>query len=101
MEIQTTKQLMRRYATTEGYVKKFNEQKWIAQEDLIKEIDDMIKSVELAGYDNPIDESYHNALLNVKDAITSDSRSSDEDSLNKGYEVNSIINNVMGDINER
>ena len=43
--------------------------KWIKVENLLKELDDMIESVELAGYDNPIDEAYHNALLNVKELI--------------------------------
>ena len=75
MEIQTTKEVMKRYATTEGnsssYIKKFNDQRWINLEELLKEIDDMIESVETAGCENPIDEAYYNALLNVKNAITS------------------------------
>jgi len=75
MEIQTTKEVMKRYATTEGYIKKFNDQRWINLEELLKEIDYMIESVGTAGCENPIDEAYYNALLNVKNAIISDSKS--------------------------
>jgi len=38
MEIQTTKELMRRYATMEGHVKKFNNQRWVDVNDIIKEL---------------------------------------------------------------
>ena len=93
MEIKTTEDIMYEYVDcNEGSLNLYDinpNVKWIRIEDIIKLLDDMIESVELAGYDNPIDESYHNALLNVKDAITSDSRSSNEDSLNTDYDFGS------------
>src|SRR6056297_1089094 len=90
MKIKTTKEIV--FKEIRDYFpddRRWNTKKWVDYYDLIKELDNMIESVELAGYDNPIDESYRNALLNVKDAITSDSRSSNEDSLNTDYDFGS------------
>lgn len=36
MEIQTTKELMKRYASIEGHSKHFNETKWINHNDFVK-----------------------------------------------------------------
>ena len=81
MEIKTTHIILMESANlraihydkkTEDTKNNFNNhryKKWISYKELLKEINDMIESVELAGYDNPIDESYHNALLNVKNTI--------------------------------
>jgi len=58
------------------------ETNWVQVNQIIKWIDNLRKSNDVWRYN--IDECF--GML--EDAITSDSRSSDEDSLNKGYEVN-------------
>ena len=35
------------------------------RKDIIKSIKELLKNVEEAGYENPVDNSYHNALLDV------------------------------------
>lgn len=43
--------------------------KWYSEDEIIKLINEMIDDVELAGYENPIDEAYHKALFDFKQAL--------------------------------
>jgi sulfur relay (sulfurtransferase) DsrC/TusE family protein len=70
----------------------YNMKKWIAQEELIKELDktwNMINKYKMDRHPNYITKTQVAMFLReLRNTITSDSRSSDKDSLNKGYEVN-------------
>ena len=60
----------------------FYEQKWICQKDMIKLLEEQRNISDIAY-------THRNQVIDkLINAITSDSRSSNEDSLNKGYEVN-------------
>jgi hypothetical protein len=70
----------------------YNMKKWIAQEELIKELDktwNMINKYKMDRHPNYITKTQVAMFLReLRNTITSDSRSSNKDSLNKGYEVN-------------
>jgi len=64
--IKTTKWIVNKWYLNN----KINKQsRWALVEEQKKELDNMINDIELAGYDNEIDEAYYRALVNVKDVL--------------------------------
>ena len=51
---------------------KFPNTKWFSEEEINILIEEMIKDVEYAGYENPIDEAYHKALIDFEEALFGD-----------------------------
>ena len=92
MEIKTGKEIVdwtRGKSISKLSVKPYNK-KWIAVDDMIKEIDKHLNcsKFHMVGLLKFTCLDVIKGKLLEFDAINSDSRSSDEDSLNKGYEVN-------------
>src|SRR6056297_2510384 len=90
MEIKTTRDIV--FKHIKEYFpddKRWDTKKWIAQDEIIKELDktwNMINKHKMDRHPNYISKTQVAKFLgNLKNTITSDSRSSDEDSLNKGY----------------
>jgi len=63
--MKTTKEIILDYEQNGASMK----QKWYSEEEVEELINKMIEDVELAGYDNPIDEAYHKALIDFKIAL--------------------------------
>jgi hypothetical protein len=97
MEIKTTEDIMFEYVDcNDGSLNLYDinpNVKWIRIEELIEELDKTWNKINKCKMDkvqpNYITKTQVAVFLrDLKNAITSDSRSSNEDSLNKGYEVN-------------
>jgi|SRR6056297_1474678 len=82
----------------------YNMKKWIAQDELIKELDktwNIINKYKMDRHPNYISKTQVAKFLgNLKNAITSDSRSSYEESLNTDYDSESNDSTPQGDIEQ-
>ena len=93
MEIKTSIDIAKEGYCQEGdNISKYARKTWIAVDEIIKELDktwNRINKYNIDRHPNYISKTQVAVFLrDLKNAITSDSKSSYEDSLNKGYEVN-------------
>ena len=81
-----------------------NNRKWVAQDELIKELDktwNIINKYKMDRHPNYISKTQVAKFLgDLKNAITSDSRSSNEDSLNTDYDSESNDSTPQWDIEQ-
>src|SRR6056297_2927220 len=105
MEIKTTRDIV--FKHIKEYFpddKRWDTKKWIAQDEIIKELDktwNIINKYKMDRHPNYISKTQVAKFLgNLKNAITSDSRSSYEESLNTDYDSESNDSTPQGDIEQ-